>query len=308
MMHDHGHGGLSASMKGMSVFGSVNYELIMIHLVYIWSLSYLAFSSKCSNPSLDAAGTTLPTPLTPRPARWAPTISPNITEAANESGCNCNVTNPFDRTWRRPSTWRKRNIYIMCAVASTAFVLYLANRYHYIPSPELLFFDSFDENETPYDYESHFANITRSTQCQATAARVFRCQKEAKHTLVLGCHRRWCNSFGHCDACAGIGDRFYNFGFNHIQHAMGELGDYPLVMRDAISAGHDKNNKNSTATGCNFRIEFDYPAPGISILRSAMYIKIKEDGLQSCSDIDRTRQSSMIDRLSFFAPRYWWLT
>ncbi len=120
------------------------------------------------------------------------------------------------------------------------------------PPPEILLYNSFD----PSSNENNIPD-----QCKDIVREVNRCQNEATHTIVLACHRKWCNSFGHCNECAGIGDRFFNYGMNHIQHAYS--GDYPGLF--------SQQNNTTAANMCNLRVELDYPAPGISILKSAIY-------------------------------------
>src|SRR5210317_673203 len=120
------------------------------------------------------------------------------------------------------------------------------------PPPEILLYNSFD----PSSNENNIPD-----QCKDIIRQVNRCQNEATHTIVLACHSKWCNSFGHCNECAGIGDRFFNYGMNHIQHAYS--GDYPGLL--------SQQNYTTAANMCNFRVELDYPAPGISILKSAIY-------------------------------------
>ena len=47
-------------------------------------------------------------------------------------------------------------------------------------------------------------------RCHSTLSAFHKCQSSSlsdKEIIVLACHRKWCNSVGHCEPCAGIGDR-----------------------------------------------------------------------------------------------------
>ena len=150
---------------------------------------------------------------------------------------------------------------ILFIVAITFFArLFIYSSYKILPSPELLFFDSFDPSSSDL-----VPNIP--AQCKDVIQQVYRCQDEATNTIVLGCHRRWCNSFGHCNECAGIGDRFFNYAMHHIQHAYS--GDYPGLLQQQIPSM--MQNSNNTTKMCNLKVQFDYPAQGITTVKSAVY-------------------------------------
>lgn len=79
------------------------------------------------------------------------------------------------------------------------------------------------------------------SHCQSLATLFWQLQSTSpKDPLVLACHRQWCGTWGHCDPCAGIGDRTRSL-FSLVEHAM-ELQqpillDYPngnLVIPSAL--------------------------------------------------------------------------
>lgn len=163
-----------------------------------------------------------------------------------------------DISKRRP---RRCILYVAIALSFARLIFIIFSSYRILPSPELLFFDSFDPSSSSADFGPSIP-----AQCEDVAQQVDRCQDEATNTIVLGCHRRWCNSFGHCNECAGIGDRFFNFGMHHIQHAYS--GDYPGLLHQqmpSILSGSQKQNR------CKIKVKFDFPTHGISTLKSAIY-------------------------------------
>lgn len=158
-------------------------------------------------------------------------------------------------------TYKRRKGIVAILLVITFFArLFIYSSYRILPSPELLLFDSFDQSSSDFGQGI-------PAQCKDVIQKVYRCQDEATITIVLGCHRRWCNSFGHCNECAGIGDRFFNFAMHHVQHAY--AGDYPGLLHEQRSSF--LQNNNSTAAKCNLKIELDYPAHGITTLKSAVY-------------------------------------
>jgi hypothetical protein len=101
-----------------------------------------------------------------------------------------------------------------------------------LPPPELALADSFASNKYHH----------LPAQCEKVAADFNRCQVTSDQTLVLTCHRKWCNGWGHCDACMGLGDRI-RFLFSGI----------------------------ADATKHCLRIQLDYPVFDIAVLQSAIY-------------------------------------
>ena len=55
--------------------------------------------------------------------------------------------------------------------------------------------------------------------CQECAARFHYCQRHSDHTLVIGCHRKWCGSFGYCSPGGGLGSRT-RYALTMIQRAV----------------------------------------------------------------------------------------
>mmetsp|Transcript_36669 Transcript_36669/g.56130 ORF Transcript_36669/g.56130 Transcript_36669/m.56130 type:complete len:382 (-) Transcript_36669:55-1200(-) len=78
-------------------------------------------------------------------------------------------------------------------------------------------------------------------QCQEVATKFHKCQQNSP-PLVLACHRKWCSTFGHCDPCAGIGDRTQR-------------------MLQFAAMAVDK---------C-VRMEFDYVPLGLNVVSDAVY-------------------------------------
>lgn len=54
--------------------------------------------------------------------------------------------------------------------------------------------------------------------CFAYAHAFHRVQATANSTLVVGCHRKWCQSFGACEPCSGIGSR-YRYALSIVEQA-----------------------------------------------------------------------------------------
>jgi hypothetical protein len=101
-----------------------------------------------------------------------------------------------------------------------------------LPPPEIALADSFASNEYHH----------LPAQCEKVASDFNRCQATSDQTLVFACHRKWCNGWGHCDACMGLGDRA-RFLFSGI----------------------------ADATKHCLHIQLDYPAFDIALLQSAIY-------------------------------------
>lgn len=81
-------------------------------------------------------------------------------------------------------------------------------------------------------------------RCLDLATRFHQCQENPKHKqpVVLACHRKWCHSYGHCEPCAGVGDRTLHM-LSLVQEAL---------------------------TRC-IRVELDYPLTGIQLVSDAVY-------------------------------------
>lgn len=77
-------------------------------------------------------------------------------------------------------------------------------------------------------------------RCMDLASRFHYCQQnvDKKQPVVLACHRKWCHSYGHCEPCAGVGDRTLHM-LSLVQEALSrcipvEL-DYPLTGIQLVS-------------------------------------------------------------------------
>jgi hypothetical protein len=101
-----------------------------------------------------------------------------------------------------------------------------------LPPPEIALAESFASNEYHH----------LPAQCEKAAADFHRCQATSDQTLVFACHRKWCNGWGHCEACMGLGDRTHSL-FNGI----------------------------AEATKHCLHIQLDYPVFDIALLQSAIY-------------------------------------
>jgi hypothetical protein len=91
-----------------------------------------------------------------------------------------------------------------------------------LPPPEIALADSFASNTYHH----------LPTQCEKAATDFHRCQATSDHTLVFACHRKWCNGWGHCEPCMGLGDRsrFLLSGITEaIKHCVHIQLDYPVL-------------------------------------------------------------------------------
>lgn len=152
-----------------------------------------------------------------------------------------------------PTWW----LQLAAVTASFLMVCYYNNicgALHILPPPEILFTDTFDREDG--DYRSGGGALL-PPRCRETARRLDQCQRTtasphhqqqqhhatmSSRTVVFGCHRKWCRSFGHCDPCSGIGDRM-RFLLSQVEVA-------------------------SCAVG---RVQLDFPVAGLQTLQSAVY-------------------------------------
>jgi hypothetical protein len=91
-----------------------------------------------------------------------------------------------------------------------------------LPPPEIVLADSFASN----------TYHRLPAQCEKAAADFHRCQATSDHTLVFACHRKWCNGWGHCEPCMGLGDRsrFLLSGITEaVKHCVHIQLDYPVL-------------------------------------------------------------------------------
>jgi hypothetical protein len=126
---------------------------------------------------------------------------------------------------------RQRNLFLFLigiALIAVAVVFTLPR----LPPPELVLADSFASNEYHH----------LPAQCEKVAADFNRCQVTSNQTVVFACHRKWCNHWGHCEPCMGLGDRA-RFLFSGLAEA---------------------------SKHC-LHIQLDYPVSDIALLNSAIY-------------------------------------
>lgn len=81
-------------------------------------------------------------------------------------------------------------------------------------------------------------------RCVKLASQFHACQAnvESQQPVVLACHRKWCESYGHCEPCAGIGDR-------------------TLHMLSLVQEALER---------C-IPVQLDYPQPALQIVSDATY-------------------------------------
>lgn len=99
--------------------------------------------------------------------------------------------------------------------------------------------DGFDLSHTfsPED-SSHLPH-----RCMDLAERFHHCQQNTeKKPVVLACHRKWCHSYGHCEPCAGLGDRTLHM-LSLVQEALKRC----------------------------IPVQLDYPSTGIQLVSDAVY-------------------------------------
>jgi hypothetical protein len=124
--------------------------------------------------------------------------------------------------------------------------------FHLLPAPELL-------NAT------FSTNDNLPPQCLATAVIFDDCQATSPFTYVLACHRKWCNQYGHCEPCGGIGDRT-RFLLSQVQDA---------------------------ALHCRARILLDYPLADVALRRNIVYT----DGRGWVAEVLRFRSYNVASKL-----------
>jgi len=75
--------------------------------------------------------------------------------------------------------------------------------------------------------------------CMNLAIHFHSCQGNTENQpVVLACHRKWCHSYGHCEPCAGVGDRTLHM-LSLVQEALSRCIpvklDYPLTGIQLVS-------------------------------------------------------------------------
>lgn len=74
-------------------------------------------------------------------------------------------------------------------------------------------------------------------QCLEMHQRFHRCQYSSSAPVVLACHRKWCQSYGHCEPCAGIGDRsihMIELALHALDRCIPLKLDYPMLAVDIV--------------------------------------------------------------------------
>jgi hypothetical protein len=129
-----------------------------------------------------------------------------------------------------------------------------------LPPPELLLSPTFTKDQ-----------VHVPEQCRAAASRFFQCQEQPTKTLVLACHRRWCNSWGFCEPCEGLGDRM-RFMLSQVNEAMATIASGGTDSKRGDSAPKKAVDaaKESTSDPC-VRIQLDYPVQDVATLETAVY-------------------------------------
>lgn len=142
----------------------------------------------------------------------------------------------------------------------TSLWIFLVVLFRVLPPPELLLSSTFtfDEARAPQ-------------QCRAVASNFFRCQQQSRKTLVLACHRRWCNSWGFCEPCEGLGDRM-RFMLSQVHEAMTTAAPAGSESKRGISAPKNAMDaeSDSVSDSC-VRIQLDYPVQDVATLDTAVY-------------------------------------
>jgi hypothetical protein len=137
---------------------------------------------------------------------------------------------------------RNQRVLVLAAVAIVTFlgvVVVLWCLVRVLPPPELVQMHTFRRREEDYS-----GSTLLPEHCAATARTLDQCQTTAQDTVtvVFCCHRKWCQSHGHCEPCSGIGDRM-RFLLAQVELASCSVG----------------------------RIQIDSPVSGLQVLESAVY-------------------------------------
>ena len=79
--------------------------------------------------------------------------------------------------------------------------------------------------------------------------------------IVFACHRKWCHSyFGHCEPCAGLGDRF-RFLTSQID-----------TVFSAATADEGRKIATKGDTSCYAQVKIDAPMNGLLQIESSLYV------------------------------------
>lgn len=87
--------------------------------------------------------------------------------------------------------------------------------------------------------------------------------------IVFACHRKWCHSyFGHCEPCAGIGDR-YRFLLSQIDTV------FSASLKEMYGGANHPVVKMKTFTDdftCYGNVQIDAPTNGLQQIESSLYV------------------------------------
>ena len=148
-----------------------------------------------------------------------------------------------------------------CLLLLAAVVLLLLSCFvRILPPPELVLSDTFvrqKHHQHQHQQQQQQYSGRLPPRCIDTARRLDEAQQPGAGIsttttrVVFACHRKWCGGPGHCEPCAGIGDRT-RFLLSQVQDIL-----------DQSSANTANNNQP--------RIQIDAPSDGLSVLQSAVY-------------------------------------
>lgn len=128
--------------------------------------------------------------------------------------------------------------------------------------------------------------------CQEYAARFHKCQQNQKHTLVIGCHRKWCGSFrGYCSPGGGLGSRT-RYALTMIERAV------KMCIRVEIDA---PSNALLTADDVTYRD----PA---GLLAELLHFRSYGNKIEESRDAWKGNVNDWITKDTFYlhmTPRYW---
>jgi hypothetical protein len=132
-----------------------------------------------------------------------------------------------------------------------------------VPPPEVVFTDTFTERQRrdlPVQCIYIARQFDRSQRLSLESA-AGELNSATTANVVFACHRRWCGSYwGHCEPCAGIGDRT-RFLLSQVQEAM---------MIATAGRLDDEDHGNNVKTK-RVHIWVDAPPDGLAIARNALY-------------------------------------
>jgi hypothetical protein len=172
--------------------------------------------------------------------------------------------------------WMLRSSLFGCMVV-VSFLLLLIRPNHLalwsFLSPEYVLTDTFDRR-TQADYDA------LPSHCQPLAKRFDACQAskaiKKRPTIVFACHRKWCNSFGHCEPCSAFADR-WRFLLAQIDALSSSYTRLMMLLLQDPEANeklrlHHRRVANSKYDDtCHVHVKMDAPVAGMLPLASTLY-------------------------------------